>query len=209
MQIKSVFDKEFSDYGKIVTDLDFSPLLTKLCEISDQPADSVIYIPSEIQLESLPVYSDLQNRIYGGMPIQIGYCNGHNNKLNCVEYHRDSEVNITVYDVVFLLGKLQDVENGTYETSKIEAFLIPAGTAVQLYETTLHYAPCTPKNMNGFRVVVVLPKGTNTDKPDIEVKSLEDSLLWAKNKWLIAHSDSDESAAGAHIGLIGPNTTLE
>ena len=209
MQIKSVFDKVFSNYGKVVTGFDFNPLLEKLCEISEKPADSVIYIPSENQLESLPVCLDIQNRMYGGMPVQIGYCNGHNKKLNCVEYHRDSELNITVYDVVFLVGKLQDIKDGTYETSKIEAFLIPAGTAVQLYETTLHYAPCTPKDMDGFRVVVVLPKGTNTDKPDIEIKSPEDNLLWAKNKWLIAHSDSDESAAGAHVGLIGANTTLE
>ena len=209
MKIKSVFDEEFSNYGKVVTGFDFSPLLTRLCEISEQPDNSVIYIPSEKQLESLTVYSDIQDRMYGGMPIQIGYCNGHNKKLGCVEYHRDSELNITVYDVVFLLGKLQDIKDSTYETSKIEAFLAPAGTAVQFYETTLHYAPCTPKDMEGFRVAVVLPKGTNTDKPEIEVHCPEDKLLWAKNKWLIAHPDSDESAAGAHTGLIGANITLE
>ena len=32
-------------------------------------------------------------------------------------------------------------EDFTYDTSKVEAFLVPAGTAVEIYATTLHYAP--------------------------------------------------------------------
>ena len=38
----------------------------------------------------------------------------------------------------------KDVEaDHTYDTSKMEAFLVPAGTAVEVYATTLHYAPCS------------------------------------------------------------------
>src|SRR5699024_12860421 len=43
-----------------------------------------------------------------------------------------------------------------------EAFLVPAGTMIEVYATTLHYAPCSAQE-KGFRCVVILPKGTNTE----------------------------------------------
>ena len=47
-------------------------------------------------------------------------------------------------DLILLLGWQADVEEDyTYDTSKVEAFLLPKGVAVELYATTLHYAPAT------------------------------------------------------------------
>ena len=137
------------------------------------------------------------------MPVQIGYCNGNNELLNAVEYHRDSEINIAVTDAIMLWGSQQDItEDFTYDTSKIEAFLIPAGTAVECYATTLHYAPCNADG-NRFKVVVVLPKGTNTDIEKGTQYTPEDKLLFARNKWLIGHKDA--AIAGAFNGLVGEN----
>lgn len=86
---------------------------------------------------------------------------------------------------------------------------MPAGTAVLLYETTLHYAPCTAKGESGFRVLIVLIKGTNVGRPEIEVASDEDKLLWGTNKWLVAHPDAPEAKNGAFVGLSGENITIE
>jgi hypothetical protein len=58
-------------------------------------------------------------------------------------------------------------------------------------------------------VLVILPQGTNTDKPSFTPATPEDRMLWAKNKWLLAHPDSAEAKAGAWIGLTGPNIDLE
>ena len=89
------------------------------------------------------------NRAYGGMPIQIGMCWGYNTKLNCLEYHRDSEVNVGETDFVLLLAKEDEIEDGMLDTAKVKAFRVPAGTAVEVYGTTLHYAPC---QTNGGRL---------------------------------------------------------
>ena len=81
-----------------------------------------------------------------------------------------------------------------------------AGTLVEVYATTLHYAPCCTDNTDSFRVMVALPWGTNTDMPqDFAARTPEDSLLWARNKWLLAHAESDEAAQGACVRLTGPN----
>ena len=208
MKIQSVFDKEFATYGKVVEGYDFSSLLSTLEANSEKPSDSVIYVPSVDILESEPVFAELSSNCYGGMPIQVGYCNGTNTKLNCFESHRDSEVDIAADDVVLLVARQQDIINGQIDSSNTEAFLCPKGTAVELYATTLHYAPCSAKKGEGFRVIIVLPKGTNEAKPDITIKNDEDKLLWALNKWLVAHKDTSEAKDGAHVGITGDNVDI-
>lgn len=207
MTIKSVFDSSFSIYGKVITEIHFDQLLSVLTEKTPKPSNEVLYVPSESSLEQLPDMQLLSNNIYGGMPIQIGYCNGNNHTLNCLEYHRGSEINITADDIILLIAPLDKINHGTLDTSAVEAFKVPAGTAVQLYETTLHYAPCTAAD-DGFQVAIVLPRGTNTEKPQIQELTDEDKLLWARNKWLIAHPDSPEAKQGAFIGLTGSNITV-
>jgi hypothetical protein len=160
-------------------------------------------------LQNLPVCERLQSNLFGGMPIQLGYCNGHSVKLNCLEYHRGSEFIAAGTPLILLLADLRDVENGLLDTSLIEAFYLPDGKAFLLYETTLHYAPCTAVNECGcFRSVIGLMKGTNGQKPEITPANAEDSRLWAKNKWLLAHPDTNEAKGGAYIGLTGENLTV-
>ena len=205
MKIQKVTDPAFRKYGQVLEGYDFTGLIKEM-KHTPVPED-VIYVPSVEELEALDIMKDLQNKGYGGLPIQIGYCNGHNKKLNAVEYHRNSEINVAVTDLVLLIGHQQDIEpDHTYDTSKIEAFLVPAGTGIEVYATTLHYAPCHV-NEGGFQCVVVLPKGTNTDLTFQTEKTGEDSLMTAKNKWLIAHED--EKIAGAFNGLKGENITID
>lgn len=205
MTVRKVTDPAFKAYGRVITGYDFSGLL-KAMEQTLLPED-VIYIPSLPEMEALPAAKELENGIYGQMPIQIGCCNGHNKKLNAVEYHRDSEVDIAVDDLILILGKQQDIEEDhTYDTSRMEAFLVPAGTAVEVYATTLHYAPCHVKD-EGFRCVIVLPRDTNLDMEPVEVKDPEDRLLFARNKWLIGHAQGG-LPEGAFIGLKGENLSV-
>lgn len=205
MKIQKVTDPAFRKYGQVLEGYDFTGLIKEM-KHTPVPED-VIYVPSVEELEALDIMKDLQNKGYGGLPVQIGYCNGHNKKLNAVEYHRNSEINVAVTDLVLLIGHQRDIEpDHTYDTSKIEAFLVPAGTGIEVYATTLHYAPCHV-NEGGFQCVVVLPKGTNTDLTFQTEKTGEDSLMTAKNKWLIAHEDA--KIAGAFNGLKGENITID
>ena len=204
MEILNVMDKAFAPYGKVVTGLNVSDLLAAL-EKTPKP-DDVIYVASDEALEACPSVEKIAYSLFGGMPIQVGYCNGSNYLLNAVEYHRDSEVNVALTDLILILGKEQDIEaDGTYQTEKMEAFLVPAGTVVEVYATTLHYAPCGVDG-NGFKAIVVLPQGTNTDLMTCHTKSYDDKLLTAKNKWLIAHEEA--GIEGAVCGLKGENIDL-
>ena len=204
MEIKKVTDKAFSKYGKVY-DMDVSDLLSRLAT-TEVPQD-VFYTPSDANLEGCAEFTEFSNSVFGGMPIQIGYCNGHNKVLNAVEYHRDSEINIPIGTTIFMLGSQQDIEDDfSYDTSKMEIFEAPAGSVVEFYATTLHFAPCTNEE-SGFQVAVVLPKGTNTDTPELAGKFAEDKLMQARNKWLIAHEDW-EGKGDAFVGLKGDNVSI-
>ncbi len=205
MEILKVTDKAFQTYGKVIQGIDVSDLLEALKE-TPQP-DDVVYVASDEKLEACPCVEKIGYSLYGGMPIQVGYCNGNNVLLNAVEYHRDSEVNVAQTDMILILGKEQDIEEDcTYDTGKMEAFLVPAGTVIEVYATTLHYAPCNV-NGNKFRAAVILPKGTNTDAPAAQNNTKEDKLLFARNKWLIAHEEA--GIEGAFVGLKGANLSVE
>ena len=207
MKIQNVADESFRKYGKVIKNVDCTQLIEEMGK-TPAPDGEVIYVPSVPELEALPVYAEFRDRVYGGMPIQVGYCNGDNNKLNALEYHRDSEINVACTVLILLIGSEQDMDPETYEydTAKVEAFLVPAGTVIEVYGTTLHYAPC---NAGGkFRCVVVLPKGTNEALKVVPEKDEEDALLFAVNKWLIAHPESGLEKDGAFMGLKGENITL-
>ena len=207
MNIYSVLDPEFISYGKVLEGYDTSCLL-KAMEAIPLPEAGVAYEPSIPTLEATCAYGQFQNNAYGGMPVQIGMCWGRNTRLNCLEYHRDSEVNIGTGDFILLLAKQDEIMEGVLDTARVKAFRVSAGTAVEVYATTLHYAPCHVNEAEGFRVAVVLPRGTNTASPGAAPLNQEDNWLTARNKWLLAHPESNEAAQGAHIGLKGVNIDL-
>ena len=208
MKIYSVYDPEFKPYGQVLEGYDTAELCTAM-EAIPLPEAGVAYEPGIESLEACAVYADFRDRGYGGMPIQRGMCWGHNTKLNCLEYHRDSEVNIGWKDFILLLAKQDEIVDGVLDTEKVKAFRVPAGVPVEVYATTLHYAPCHTCPNCGFRVAVVLPKGTNTAKPAYEAKNEEDTWMTARNKWLLAHPESSEAQNGAHVGLTGVNIDIK
>ena len=209
MKIYSVSDPAFKPYGRIVSGLDAAKQEI-LDTLANTPLpDATDYVAEDVALQELPAAVEVSEHLFGGMPCQLGWCNGHNTRLNCLEYHRDSEFNLGTEDFILLLAKLDEVTDGKLDTAKVKAFHVPAGVLVEVYATTLHYAPCHTDVSKGFRVLVALPKGTNTAMPvDFKADGGDDVLLWACNKWLLAHPDSAEAAQGAHPGLTGENIDI-
>ena len=203
MKIYPVTDLRFAKYGRIIEGYDFSEIITYLKR--DVYPDGVEYVASDPNLEAFPVYEEFQRNFYGEMPAELGYCMGHNEMLNGLEYHRGSEVNVSVTDYVVMIGLQQDLEEGfRYDTSKIECFYVPAGLAVEFYATTLHYCACHVKP-EGYAHATFLPRGTNTPlESGFTAKTEEDKLLQAKNKWLIAHPEGGQ-APSVPVTMYGPN----
>ena len=206
MEILSVFSPEFRSYGRVVEGYPVKGLLDALAQTP--LTDGVVYVPREPLLHAAPEAQAIGEALYGGMPFQLGWCNGHNTKLNCLEFHRDSEFNLGTEDFILLLGLQGDIVDGRLDTATVKAFRCPAGVLIEVYATSLHYAPCHTDPAKGFRVMVALPENTNTDYRPEGGANVMDRMLWARNKWLLAHAESAEAAQGAVVALDGVNIDI-
>ncbi len=208
MKIYQVTDPEFAPYGRVVAGVNVEPIVEALKEHTPLP-EGTDYVAEEPALQNLEAAKALAPTLFGGIPAQFGWCNGHNTKLNCVEYHRSSEFNLGTEDFILLLGLESDITaEGKLDTATIKAFKVPAGVMVEVYATSLHYAPCHTDAAKGFKVLVVLPQGTNVGTCETAGESSEDKLLRMTNKWLIAHPESAEAKDGAWVGLKGVNIDI-
>ncbi len=204
LKLCSVTDPEFRSYGKVLDGYDFTEFLEVLSK-KELPSEGNTYTGCDPEMMQLPVVRSLSSNFYAGMPIEAGFCNGQGNKLNALEYHRGSEIDIAGTDLVLLLDHVTSIVDNKMDSSSVVGFYVPKGCAVQLYETTLHFAPSRITD-GGFRCGVVLPAHTNEPlDPKPEKISKEDELLWMRNKWLIAHKDSIPASRGACVGISGQN----
>lgn len=199
MHIYRVTDSEFCDYGQVL-DIDTDEIVYEAGRIS-MPASGSVYTASQPEFENLKISSDIRDKYFGELATQTGYCYGHSYALNALEWHKCSEINIAVTDMILLLGDIRDVKNGRYDSANVKAFLVKKGEAIEVYATTLHFCPIET-SPDGFGCVVVLPQGTNLPL-DGESK---DKLLFRKNKWLIAHEDNAAlTEKGVFPGIYGEN----
>ena len=207
MNILSVYDEAFRPYGRVVEGYPVEGILKALAETPC--TDAVVYEPRIEAMHQAENAQAIGEALYGGMPFQFGFCNGVNTKLNCLEFHRDSEFNLGTEDFILLVAKQGDIVDGVLDTAKVVAFKAPAGVLVECYATTLHYAPCSAKLGQGFRVLIALPDKTNTDyEGGRQGVNAMDKMLWARNKWLLAHPESSEAAQGAVVALTGVNVDI-
>lgn len=210
IKIYSVFDDEFKSYGNIVNGFDFSEIISYMNDKTEIPDNGNIYFPSIDDMENTNVFNDVMNVFYGGIPIQIGYCNGRNTTYNGFEYHKCSEINIAVTDFMLVLGHTWQIEDNKFFVGNEKVFYVPEGTAIEMFQTTLHLSPCRTSD-KGFKDIVILLKGTNTPlEGKCNIDNNESKLLLQKNKWVLAHKDREPLIKqGAYAGLIGENRELK
>lgn len=204
IQFYSVSDEEFSSFGRVIKDFDASEIIAAAKKIAN-PAEGSSYLPSEPSFEALSCAEDLKNRFYGELPAQIGYCWGHSTMMNATEWHTSSEINIAVTPLVLILGHVWDIKDGKISSDRFKAFYVPQGAVLEVYATSLHFCPCQVSD-DGFGCVVALPEGTNVPLDG----QYSDTLLFRKNKWLLAHEQNSALIAkGVSGGISGINYQIK
>ena len=212
--IYDVHDEKFSTYGKVITGYDTKEILNCAEKYTTIPAEGNVYVASMPEMEALPLKKELEQVFYGGMPVEIGYCNGRNSTYNGFEYHKGSEINIAVTDLMLVLSHTWIIKDNTIHVDDAEVFYSPQGTMIEMYQTTLHLSPCKVRD-EGFKAIVVLPGGTNTPLTEEEKAQRDTSpdpeakLLLQRNKWVLSHPERKPLIdQGAWPGLRGENKKL-
>ena len=203
-----VSESRFALYGRILTAFDFAAWIDYLDQQTAVPEQGNVYVPGDAGLEGLAPFAEVRDTLFAGMPIEVGYCNGNSSLLNGLEYHKSIEVIVAQTDLVLQMADYGHMQNFTLDVAHVEAFFVPAGTALELKPTALHLAPSRVSDA-GFKSAIVLPLGTNTDLPagaSIQKGDPESRILFKKGKWMLAHPENPVALArGAVAALVGPN----
>ena len=226
LAIRDLADPRFGLFGRVLSE-DFSELAELADRITDIYPQANRYVASCADLEA-PPYMERLGMYFGLAKIQIGYCNGPNSRLNAVEWHKSTEIDIAVSDLALLLGSRADIDgSGHIDSSILACFFVPKGAAIELLPEVLHFSPCRA-HPEGFKSIIVLPRGTNDalppefapkaplNAPPTAIVSRgappsaepvpESRFLFMKNKWLIAHPERKPLVEkGAFVGILGEN----
>ena len=203
VKLYCVKDDEFAPFGRVI-DTDTAEIVAAGEKIA-MPEGASSYMPSQPDFEKLAIADEICQSYFGEMPTQVGYCWGHSNKLNALEWHTSSEVNIAVTDLILLLAPLSKFKGGRIDSSEVRGFFVPKGTCIEVYATSMHFCPIEVSK-SGFGCVVALPKGTNTDLEN----SHDDKLLFRKNKWIACCMDNEALIArGVVPGITGTNYEIK
>lgn len=202
IQIHSVHEAVFASYGRFIEED-----TTEICAAAEKlpfPEEGSRYVAAEDSLEATEFAKRLREEYCGQLDEQVGICYGHSNRLNALEWHTCNEFNVAVRPLVLLLAKRGDMdEKGRLDAAKVKAFYLAQGEMIEVYSDTLHFCPCEVTT-DGFSSIVGLQRDTN-----LPLQDRKQELLWARNKWLIAHEDNAPLVArGAVPGIYGENWTI-
>ena len=218
VRINSVRSEAFRSYGRVLEGYDVSRLIAYMEENTPIPEQGNIYVASVPELEALIAENDTLASMYGDLPYQAGYCNGRNSTYNGFEYHKAAEINIAVTDLMLSLGHSWDIsEDLTYSVDQAEVFYVEKGTVIEMFGTTLHLSPLKTCE-EGFKDIVLLPRGVNTPLTDAEKTARDEAvkngdtearMLLQRGKWVISHPEREPLIRqGAVAGVLGENREL-
>lgn len=196
-------EEELKEYGYFLS-LDTHEIISYLENKSKFPKENNIYVRDDKDFHLVSGIEEIKEKVFGNADIEVGYCNGFNTKLNCLEYHVCPEVDIAGDDLILLLALQKDIDkNGLLDSKKVKAFKIKKGQAFVLYPYALHFSPCRLTD-RGFKCAIVLTDKTNMD---LESKPI-DNKLFKVNKWLLAHKEAKQVSLGAYVGITGDNIDI-
>lgn len=200
LTIFDIRDEEFKEYGIVLEGYDTDGIMSE-AEKLVMPSEGSQYLASVEAFETHEIAKKIKDDVFGTLDTQIGYCYGHSNYLNALEWHSSSEVNIAMTPLVLMLAKRSDINGGQIDSSSVKVFFVPKGSVIEVYATTLHFCPCEV-TAGGFGCVVGLPAATNTP---LEYAT-SDPLLFRRNKWILAHEDNKALIErGVVSGIYGKN----
>ncbi len=210
--ILSIEDRSFLSYGKVLHRHNVDALLEML-DTRITIGDAVVYEADAIGQESCPEeVLPIAHDVFGdGTDLQVGWVYGRNTKLNALEYHKCAEALVVGADMIMMMGLVCEIKwpDGTFDISKSRAYYAERGSVIEISPWCLHYTPIHVRREDGFKCVVILPKGTNAPIDYEPERQGEGRLMMGRNTWLIAHPDDAQfRGTGAHFGLKGRNIEI-
>lgn len=201
-----VDDPKFDPYGKAHWDIDAKDFTAAVkTAFTGTMGAEAVYEPKVDALQNLPLVSQIQQTIFGGKAVQVGWVYGDNANLDDMELNGAPVTLIPVYNAVVFMANKTDLDQATFKlaVSKTQLFYLPANSVVELSPDILHSPPIRVADATGELTVVIVPAGVGGGSA--AKGSGIDQALFAPGRWIFGFSDNK---AGYFAGLDGTNTNI-
>ena len=198
-------DTSFLRYGRVHHDL---PVDILLASLDGRPGSRAGVLRSvndrsdACPAELLPTLRE----VFGCVELQVESVQGRNARLDALEYHKCVEVVVAGTNMVVLMGLVCDIAwpAGTFDVSRTRAFFVPRGTVYEVFPWCLHSTPVHVREAEGFRCLVIQPRGAHAPIDFTPDPGGEGKLMRGRNTWLISYvGEPGAPGAWTHRGLKG------
>jgi hypothetical protein len=200
------FDEaSFDAFGSAHWELDPADFTTMMREsFTAEMGSQAVFEPVVESLQNHPFIQEIQDSIYGGEAIQVGWTYGNNGALDYLQYNGVKVTLVTAEDAVLFVGSKDkfDEAAGSYATSNAKAYYVPANAVIELKPETLYSMPVRVIKSTGQLTAVIMPAGVGLEAAS--PGSGFDRGLVANNLWIFGLPDNSPYA-----GLTGKNIAIE
>ena len=202
-----VDDPKFEAFGTAHWDLDATAFTQAMkSAFKGQMDTTAVYEPQVAALQDDPLVAQIQEKIYNGDPVQVGWIYGKNPSLDYLEYNGKPVTLVTTEPVVLFLGDKAKLDAATwkFDVGNTTAFYIPANAVVTINPEVLRSAPIRIADGTGQLTAVILPEGVGVG-PASPGSGMDQALV-ATDRWIFALPGVP---GGYYEGLTGKNKTIE
>ena len=163
MEFVSVFDPSFAAFGRLVPGYDTAALEQALFA-RRQPAKGLDLIHGLPEPRLRLTANALKKQLLGDAPANIILYSGRNTKPRRLLRARHGAFLFGAFDFLLLVTSKEEVSRRRIGPDQMTAFFVPGRVLIELYDTTLHCAPCHTHDRDGMNVLMILPCSTLRNK---------------------------------------------
>lgn len=161
-----VDEESFDAFGSPHWELDPSEFTQTMLDTFDgELGEEAVYEPVVEELLDDPFITQIQDTIYAGEPIQVGWVYGNNSDLEIMYHNAVSVTLIPANDVVIFAGSESDFDEAgsAFATKDAKAYFTPHNSVIEIGPESLFAFPVRVIKESGQLTAVIVPEGVELE----------------------------------------------
>jgi len=161
-----VDEDSFNAFGSPHWELDPSEFSQTMLDAFDgEMGEASVYEPVVETLQDDPFIAQIQDVIYDGEPVQVGWIYGNNGDLELMYHTAVSTTLIPANDIMLFAGSDGDLDAaaGTFDSKNANPYFTPHNSVIEMGPGSLFSIPIRAIKESGQLTVVITPQGVELE----------------------------------------------
>ena len=161
-----VDEETFDAFGSPHWELDPSDFTqTLLAAFDGEMSEESVYEPVVEALQDDPFIAQIQEVIYGGEPVQVGWIYGNTGDLELMYQTTVSATLVPANDIMLFAGLEGDLDtaSGTIDSKNTDPYFTPHNSVIEMSPGSLFSIPIRAIKESGQLTAVIVPQGVELE----------------------------------------------